>query len=341
MRTKKIITIAVCAGLLSACGQTESGSSTANSTSSAAGSGQEVTIDNCGFEVKFATTPSRTVTLEQASTDTLLALGVEDRMVGTSNLKTSVLPEYQAAFDAIPVLAAKVISAEELRNADPDFVYSPFQSFFTADKVGTREELRDLGVNTYHSNVECRDYGDNKGKSAFDLIEKDISDLGKIYGVEDRAKELIAEQNKAIEAAKNKGDGTTVLYLYSLYKGAPYVAGSLGVGQSISDITGAKNVMEDVSELWPEVGWEAIADKNPDVIVVGDLKERGAPGDSYEDKIAAMKEDPIMSQLDAVKHDRFIRVPGVELDANVRSVNSLTIIADELANGIATKGAQS
>lgn len=319
-------------GVLSACSNSET-----NGASDSSAEEINLTIDNCGFELNFSTVPQRTVTLEQASTDTLFALGVADHIAGTSNQKTPVLPEYAEAYNKIPVLAEKPLTSEQLRSADPDFVVSPFESFFTADNVGTREELKELGVNSYVSNVECRDYKDNKGKTAFELIAKDLEELGKIYAVESRAKELIAEQETAIKAAENKGKGTSILYLYSLYKGTPYVAGNTGVGQAISDITGSKNVMEKVNDLWPEVGWEAIADLNPDVIVIGDLKERGAPGDSYEDKIEAMKADPVMSKLDAVKNERFIIVPGVELDATVRAAHALTVISDELQSGIATK----
>ena len=323
------IAIAAISGLLVSCG------GNVESDKSAAGSGSAFTIDNCGFELGFKATAQRAVSTEQAATDTLLALHVEKQMVGTANLKTAVLPEYQDEYEAIEKIAERVPTAEQLRSVDPDFVYSPFESVFTADGAGTREELKDLGVNAYYSNVECRDYEPNKGKNAFDLIEKDITELGTIFGAESRAKELVAEQQRIIEDAKGKdikdADKLSILYLYSVYKGAPYVAGKTGVGQSISDIVGVKNVFEDTNELWPEVAWEAIAERNPEVIVLADLKERGAPGDSYEDKIEAMKKDPAMSQLDAVKNERFIIVPGVELDANVRSAHALQVIADGLA----------
>lgn len=293
------------------------------------------TIDNCGLELEFKDVAQRAVTTEQAATDTLLALEVEKQVVGTANLKTAVLPEYKDKYEAIEKIAEKVPTAEQVRAVDPDLVYSPFESVFAADKIGTREELKKLGVNAYYSNVECRDYGPNVGQDAFDLIAKDITDLGTIFGAEERAKKLVEEQENIVSEAKkvevkNK-DIKSVVYLYSVYKGAPYVAGATGVGQSISDIVGVENAFGDVRELWPEVAWEAIAERNPDVIVLADLKERGAPGDSYEDKIEAMKKDPAMSKLDAVKNERFIIVPGVELDANVRSAHALKLIADGLA----------
>lgn len=70
-------------GVLSACSNSET-----NGASDSSAEEINLTIDNCGFELNFSTVPQRTVTLEQASTDTLFALGVADHIAGTSNQKT-------------------------------------------------------------------------------------------------------------------------------------------------------------------------------------------------------------------------------------------------------------
>lgn len=293
-------------------------------------------IENCGVTLTFDRSPQRAVTTEQAATDTLLALGQADVMVGTAHLKTAVLPEYQQAYEAIPVLAEKVPTAEQIRAVDPDFIYSPFLSLFIPGAAGERSEYQQLGVNTFVSSVECRDIDQNKSKTAFELIERDLLDLGRIFAAEERAAELVAAQNKIITEARaakaEVADGTSIVYLYSVYKGAPYVAGNSGIGQAISDIVGVENAFADVDEMWPEVSWESIADRNPTFIVLGDLAERGAPGDPYQDKIDFMKADPAMSQLDAVINERFIIVPGIELDASVRSAHALELISKGIAD---------
>jgi iron complex transport system substrate-binding protein len=302
----------------------------AGPVANSAASGDATTVRSCGQDLSFTEPPERVVTLDQTSTETMLALGLADRMAGTANLKTKVAPEYQEAYDTVPVLSPKLLTGEQLRAATPDFVIASFPAQFTADRVGTRDELTELGLPSFVSAVSCPD--DNKaGMSPFDLLFSDYEALGRIFGVEDRAEALVDEQRAAVAKAEKIGEDVsgepTVLWLYSTFNGTPYVAGGTGVPTAMSATVGAKNAFDDVSEDWPEVSWERIAERDPDVIVVGDLSERGSPGDSAAEKIAMMREHPVMSQLSAVRENRIIEVRGIEMDPSVRSVHALEMFA--------------
>nr|CEL20158.1 ABC transporter (iron.B12.siderophore.hemin), periplasmic substrate-binding component [Kibdelosporangium sp. MJ126-NF4]CTQ97383.1 ABC transporter (iron.B12.siderophore.hemin), periplasmic substrate-binding component [Kibdelosporangium sp. MJ126-NF4] len=285
------------------------------------------TITNCGRPLAFEQPPSRVVTLEQSSTETLLALGLGDRMVGTAFRSGRILPEYQAAYDKVPVLSAKQLTGEQLRAATPDLVVSSFASNFTKDRVGTREELQELGLASYVSAVEC--HREETG-TPFERLFRDYENLGRIFGVPDRAAALVAQQRDTLAKATLVSGKPTVVYLYSAVKGLPYVAGHNGIPSDMSRIIGAPNVFDDVQDEWPEVPWEEIARRNPTVFVVGDLADRGAPGDSAAEKIKIMREHPVISQLTAVRENRIIQVPGIELDPTVRSTNSLRLISEGL-----------
>jgi iron complex transport system substrate-binding protein len=293
---------------------------------SAEGSGH-TTVRSCGQELSFPAPPERVVTLDQSATETMLALGLADRMAGTANLKTKVAPEYQEAYDSVPVLSPKLLTGEQLRAATPDFVMASFPAQFTADRVGTREELAELGLPSFVSAVSCPE----GGTSPFDLLFSDYEALGRVFGVEDRAAALVDEQRAAVAAAEEVGRRVsgkpTVLWLYSTFNGTPYVAGGTGLPTAMSAVLGAENAFDDVGEDWPEVSWERIAERDPDVIVVGDLSERGAPGDSAAEKITMMREHPVVSQLAAVRENRIIEVPGIEMDPSVRSVHALEVFA--------------
>jgi iron complex transport system substrate-binding protein len=291
-----------------------------------------VTVSSCGRQLSFGKAPERVVTLDQSSTETLLTLGLGDRMVGTSNLKTKVAPHLRAAFEKIPVLNPKLLTGEQLRAATPDLVVSPFQEHFTKDRVGTREELAALDLPSYVSAVDCPDHG-AAGATPFDRLFTDFANLGRIFRVDDRATALVAEQRTTIErATARKPTGQpTVVWLYSVINGLPYVAGNGGMPSEMSRLLGVRNAFDDVDQLWPEVSWEQIARRNPDVIVIGDLSERGAPGDSAADKLALMRKDPVVSQLTAVRDNRVIEVPGIEMDPSVRTVNTLRSVSEGLA----------
>ncbi|MET9931748.1 MULTISPECIES: ABC transporter substrate-binding protein [unclassified Streptomyces] len=297
-------------------------------------SAETVSLTSCGRPISLSGPPSRAVALDQASTETLLELGLQDRMAGTANLKTKIPARYGAAYARVPVIAPKIATGEQLRAATPDFVVAGSSDLYTEDRAGTREELDALKVPTFVSAVDCPERNP-AGRTPFELLFSDYENLGRVFGVEDRAGRLAADQRAAVAAAANtgaktprEGDRPTVVYLYSVFNGMPYVAGGTSLPSEMSRITGAKNAFDDIAEDWPEVSWEEVAKRDPDVIVIGDLSERGRPGDSAAEKRATMTRHPVISRLPAVRDDRIIEVPGIELDPSVRSVHTLGLLAD-------------
>ncbi|WP_327253488.1 ABC transporter substrate-binding protein [Streptomyces sp. NBC_01244] len=307
-----------------------------DSKGAAAPAAQASTVTSCGRQAAFAAPPKRAVALDQTSTETLLELGLQDSMAGTANLKTKIPAPYQAAYAKVPVIAPKIATGEQLRAATPDFVVGGSADLFTKDRAGTREELDALKVPTFVSAVDCPERNP-AGRTPFELLFSDYENLGKVFGAEERAAKLAADQRAAVtkageNAAKLTGgtagaEQPTVVYLYSVFNGMPYVAGKTGLPSEMSRIVGAKNAFDDVDEDWPEVSWEEVAKRDPDFIVIGDLSERGRPGDSAAEKRATMTGHPVVSKLAAVRDDKILEVPGIELDPSVRSVHALGLLA--------------
>ncbi|MGY4970359.1 ABC transporter substrate-binding protein [Streptomyces nigrescens] len=300
--------------------------------SSASGAPQHtVKVASCGQQLSFSQPPERAVTLDQSSTETLLALGLQDRMVGTANLKTKIAPQYRGAYGKVPVLNPKILTSEQLRAATPDFVVSSFTDLYTKDRVGTRNELRELGLPSFVSAVDCPE-ANKPDLTPFERLFQDYENLGRIFHIEDRASALVSKQRKvtaqATKARKDLVGRPSVVWVYSVFNGVPYVAGKGGMPSDMSRLIGARNAFDDVNEEWPEVSWEEIAERDPDVIIIGDLSERGAPGDSAEEKLTKMREHPVVSQLKAVRMNRIIEVPGIEMDPSVRTVNALQLLVD-------------
>ncbi|WP_424889241.1 ABC transporter substrate-binding protein [Streptomyces sp. XH2] len=291
-------------------------------------------VTSCGRQVSVAGPPKRAVALDQASTETLLELGLQDRMAGTANLKTKIPAQYEAAYAGVPVIAPKIATGEQLRAAGPDFVVAGSADLFTKDRAGTREELAALKVPTFVSAVDCPQRNP-AGSTPFELLFSDYENLGKVFGVRERAGKLAAGQRAAVAKAGESAakaprgkERPTVVYLYSVFNGMPYVAGRSGLPSEMSRIIGAKNAFDDVNEDWPEVSWEEVAERDPDFIVIGDLSERGRPGDSASEKRAAMTGHPVVSKLAAVRENKILEVPGIELDPSVRSVHALGMLAE-------------
>ena len=72
--------------------------------------------------------PSRAITMNQHVTEVMLALELQDHMVGTAYIDDEILPEYQAAYGSVPVLAEEYPSKEVIMAQDPDFIYGGFRS---------------------------------------------------------------------------------------------------------------------------------------------------------------------------------------------------------------------
>jgi iron complex transport system substrate-binding protein len=289
-------------------------------------------IENCGIQVRVDQPPRRAVALDQQTTETLLALGLREHIAGTALHSGPVAEEHRVEYVTIPMLNPKELTGEQLRAANPDFAASAFITRFTRERVGTRDELADLGVPSYVSAVDCPTY--QPDKTPFERLFTDYENFGTIFGVPERAADLIGKQRALIAEAEKAGVARTtkptVAYLYSVYNGTPWVAGGSGMPANMSRVLGATNVFDDVDSDWVEVSWDQIAARDPSVIVLADLPDRGEQGDTVDEKIQMMRAHPVLSQLGAVRAGRFVTVPGLELDATVRSVNALKLINDGL-----------
>jgi ABC-type Fe3+-hydroxamate transport system, periplasmic component len=100
-----------------------------------------LTVDNCGAPQTFAQAPERAITIGQAGTEMLYALGLGDKLAGSSLWFNNVLPEFQALNDKVPRLADNEPSFEAVVGKRPQLVAVQFEWM-----VGPR--ARSLPVNS-------------------------------------------------------------------------------------------------------------------------------------------------------------------------------------------------
>jgi iron complex transport system substrate-binding protein len=132
-----------------------------------------------------------------------------------------------------------------------------------------------------------------------------------------------------VETARRIEGTPTVMWFYSTYAGTPWAAGPGGIPQHVSELVGVKNIFDDASTKWAEVGWDEVATRNPDVIILADLT-RGEPNDTAQEKIELLKSDPLTSNLDAVANDRFVIIPGRYMDPSYGSAYAVPALAEGL-----------
>lgn len=282
-----------------------------------------LTIDNCGFAVTLPAAPRRVVTIKSTATELLLALGLGDRIVGVGFQDGPAPEPWTAAAAALPVLSDKLPSQEVVLEAEPDFIYGGWESNFAADGAGERPTLAGLGVAGYVSPAACRSI--KPAKLTFDEVFAEIGEMGTILDATAAAETLVAEQKAALAAITPDTQGLTALW-YSSGTKAPYVGAGSGAPQMMLEALGLENIMASVDDGWVAASWEAVADANPDVIVLVD-----ATWNSAEQKKKLLAENPVTSQLDAVINQRYLTVPFPASEAGVRNVAATADMAAQLA----------
>ncbi|GAB3663919.1 ABC transporter substrate-binding protein [Zhihengliuella somnathii] len=289
-----------------------------------------LTIDNCGVEFTLDAAPERVVSLDQNSTEILLSLGLEDRIVGTASWTDPILPELAAANEDVPRLADNAPTYEVALGADPDFVTASFGRHLNENGVATRDRFAETGIETYLSPTDCEgETSINGGGTRTHLLDveslyTEIRELAAIFDVPSRGDALIAElKDRAADAVEGlDAQGATAMFWFADTR-TPYVAGGYGSAALLAELAGLENVFADTADDWPATGWETVVEKDPDVLILGNLQRARFPGDVLEEKIAFLESDPLTRTLDAVENERYIALHGAEMNPSIRFVDGL------------------
>lgn len=324
-RAAALVAAAASVALLAACAPgAQAGSGDAAPEADAAASGYPLTIDNCGTEVTFEQAPERVVTIKSSTLELLLALGLEDRVIGAAFTDGPVPEAYADAAEGIEVLSDRVPSQEVTLAAEPDLVFAGWESNLTAEGAGDRGTLEQLGVHTYVAPAACQGEGYQPDPLTFDGVFAGFEQAGAIFGVTDAAADLIADQRAALEAIEPSEAGLTALW-YSSGDDQPFVGAGTGAPQMIMEAAGLENVVGDVRDSWTSLSWEAVVDANPDVIVLVD-----AAWNTAESKIARLEANPATAAMPAVQQGRYVIVDFPATEAGVRNVDAVAAIVEQL-----------
>ncbi|MFG2797895.1 ABC transporter substrate-binding protein [Streptomyces pseudovenezuelae] len=319
--------------LLTACGG--SGSEAAGDNSSAA-TGYPRTIDNCGDKVTLKSAPKRAVSLNQGTTEILLSLGLADRLAGTATWTDPVLKNLAKANATVPRLADNNPSFEKVLEAEPDFVTSSFVSTLGKGGVATRAQFEKLGVPTYVSPSDCSEGKDNDSGGdgsrskplTLDAVYGEIRDLARAFGVDARGDKLVAELKERVRKATAGVDASDVSLMYWFANSqSPYLAGCCGAPGAITRAVGAKNAFADTHDEWPQVNWETVADRDPEVIVIGDLTRKQQTAETAVAKIRFLESNPATRNLTAVKKKRYVLLSGQAMNPSIRTVEGIEKVA--------------
>jgi iron complex transport system substrate-binding protein len=161
-----------------------------------------------------------------------------------------------------------------------------------------------------------------------DSVYTEVRELAQVFGVPERGDALVEKLRARVAKATDGIDASnaSLLYWFSDSK-APYLAGCCGAPGVITRELGAKNVFDDTHDEWPQISWETVADRNPDVLVIGDLSRTIQTAESAEKKIEFLESNPVTKTMDAVKSRRYVLLSGQAMNPTIRTVEGLERVA--------------
>ena len=254
--------------------------------------GYPVVVENYGRTVEIPSKPQRVLTLGPNCTELFVALGLEDYVVGKSlvNHSRGPLPEFEDKVNKIPQLNYGSATREAVISSGADFIYA------------LDWEISDGGVNI----EEASKYGMNVYVNSATTLEqqyKEIEDLGKIFKVEEAAEKFINEQKSRISAVQDmlKGADPVKVLVYDSGNDGVFTCSGSNFESLLIEQAMGKNIFDDIKDKqWITVSYEEVIKRNPDVIVIHDYDSP-----SVEEKIAEIKANPMLAQLDCVKNNKF------------------------------------
>lgn len=285
-----------------------------------------VTVQSCDREVTFDAAPTRAIANDVNLTEMMLVLGLRDRMVGYTGISgwKTLDEEMRAGVAELPELSAKYPTKEVLVGAEPDFFFAGWNYGMKVGGEVTPETLAPFGIAVYELTESCIHIGP-KAKSSMDDMYNDILNLGRIFGVESRAEDLVAGWKARLDEVTAGVDRSAPVrvFVYDSGEEAPFTAGAYAMPTAMIEAAGGVNIMADLEKSWAEIGWEPVVERNPQVVVIVNYGDVTA-----EQKIAFMKQNPAFADIDAVKNDRFVVLEYVEATPGPRNIKAVEKLVD-------------
>lgn len=245
--------------------------------------------DQTGRQLTLAETPGRIVSGYYISSSALIALGLEDKLVGIE-AKAGTRPIYARSAPALMELpsvgTAKEFDLEGCVALKPELVILP------AKLKSAAETLEGLGIPVLLVNPESQQQ-----------MEQMVFLLGQATGTQDRAEALlsfIAGQRENLETLLADEEKPRV-YL----AGNSSLLSTAGAGMYQSDmmlLAGGENVAAGIADTyWADISYEQLLAWDPDYIVL-------ASDASYT--VEEVLADPNLADCAAVKNGNVLRLPG-------------------------------
>ena len=285
----------------------------------------QTTVESCNRTVSFDAPPKRAISNDVNLTEMMLVLGLAENMVGYTGISgwKTLDEEMRANVKQLPELSSKYPTKEVIVGANADFFFAGWNYGMKVGGEVTPETLEPFGVKVYELTESCTHIM-KKGKASIDDMYADLLNLGSIFNVEDRAKNLVNDYKAELKSFKsNLETGEPVrAFVYDSGEDTPFTAGLYAMPTALIEAAGGVNVMNGFEKSWGTVTWEEVVAQNPEVIIIVNYGSVTA-----EQKRAFMMSNPAFANIEAVKNDRFVTLEYVEATPGPRNIKAIKTLA--------------
>jgi iron complex transport system substrate-binding protein len=266
----------------------------------AGGQAAAALVDDAGDTVAVQVPAHRIASLIPAATELLFAIGAGDRLVGRTEWC-----DYPPEARRVDNLGDGINpNLEAILARQPDLVIL----YNTAQHAAAAQRLRDLGVPTLRLATDALSDVDRLAKL-----------FGRLTGHERQADSVSAVFDTALASASTPGAGRRPKVLLLVWEQPPMTIGRRSFLSDLVERAGGENLFADVPATSGNVSIEAVAVRDPDLI----LTTSAGP--------AAFARRPEWQVVRAVRERSFLHVTGSEFDRpSPRSPSAIRQLATRL-----------
>lgn len=294
-----LLTCTVLVGM-SACGVSENKENASKQNQSSAKGNTEddtvkgkgnVTLTHTMGETKVSYDPQKIAVLDLAALDIVDALGLGDRVVGIPKKSSvSYLSHYNEKESIVNLGSAKEIDMEALNALEPDLI-------FIGGRLSSEYENISAIAPTYLLSID-------REEGYLSSMRENVTAVASIFGVEEKAEELLVGLESRVDALKTAAEGKTAI-VGLVTSGSLSTLGNDSRCSIIGTEIGFQNVASEVDSTHGDsASFEFVLQKNPDFIFVLD---RDTAINAEESKVAKeVMENEIIMKTDAYQNGRIM-----------------------------------
>lgn len=283
-------------------------------------------VNGVEYRFEYKDAPTRALSISHFTTEIMLKLGLADHMIGTAFLEEEIDPSIKKEYQKVPVVAEKWPSIEKVILLHPDFV----TGWEVAFKKGVdSKQLAKHGI-PFFVPESSMSFDAN-----LDTLFEDYRRFGKIFGREKIVEGYIAEEKARVEQIQ-KNIANKKEFTYFLYDSGTDKAFTVfeGFTTNLLSLINGRNILsgKGVKKTWGQCSWEDVVIGNPDYFIIVDYSVGIREETDSDSKIAMIRNNPLLKNLDAVKNNKFIRVKLSEICPGIRNVDFFEKVAKKVYN---------